>query len=124
MQARPYEPADLAHLNRWYAARGAPDITADGLPSIMFVVDDVGAGGMYVADGKLAILEYWVSNPAAQAWERHDAFEAIGAALMKHGIKIGVSRAWVISAEPDIVDRAKAWEFKPVGTYEVLARAV
>lgn len=127
VSARPFsftDHADLDQINRWYIGHGQGPISTDGLPPTGFVVDDVAAGFMYKTDGKLGILEFWVSNPSATSDERHRAFTAIGDQFLKEAIRSGITRIWCLSAASDIIDRSKDWEFKPVGHFELLVRKV
>ncbi len=122
--ARPFLTADLPQINAWYIGHGQGPVSTEGLPPTGFIVDDVGAGFMYKTDAKLGILEFWVSNPKATSDERHRAFTAVGNELLKDAIKSGIARIWCLSSQPDIVERAKEWEFKPIGAFELLARKV
>jgi hypothetical protein len=79
---RPFELSDLAELNSWYRARGDQPISIELLPPTGFIEPGVAAGFLYLTNSSLALIEGFVSNPAASSEARHQALSAITAAIL------------------------------------------
>lgn len=76
--------SDFEQVCSWFKERGLSSPSKDFLPLVGFIVEDVAVGFMYKTDSCLGILDWFVSNPSADAVERMRAFDHIVTLLLAH----------------------------------------
>jgi hypothetical protein len=121
---RVFRPEHLAEVNRWYTARGLPQVPASALPSTGRIVPGVASGFLYRTDSDLALLEGYVSNPEAPLRARARAFDGIVAALIEEAKAGGARRVVAFCASEGVRRRAARLALEHVGTYSLVAREV
>jgi hypothetical protein len=71
---RRFEPKDLDAINAWLSARALPAAGVDDLGQIGYIVEGVAAGFLLRTDARrVAMLDCFVTNPAAPLRKRYDA---------------------------------------------------
>jgi hypothetical protein len=108
MKIRQFEDSDWPTISSWYASRNLPPPNAEWLPEIGFVVDNVAAGFVYNAEGKLALLEGYITNPASEAYVREKALDLLTATLIE---AVRCPRIYAVTTNPAIVRRASRLGF-------------
>lgn len=121
---RRYEPADLAAVNAWYAARGRAGLPSDAVPQLGAIVPEVAAGFLYRTDSSVALLDSFITNPAARLLKRGRAVREIASVLIDLARTQGCRRLVVLSASHGIGGVARSLGFGPLGSYALLAREV
>lgn len=94
---------DLSEINSWYEARGLPPMERSLVPSVGYIMPEVGAGFLISTDTSLGILEHFITNPKANAKDRHTAMDMIAGALIKAGKKAGLNNFIAITKHPFIM---------------------
>lgn len=77
MEARAFAEADYAELARWFKAHRLAVPKLERLAPTGFIVEGVAAGFAYICDGRIAVLEHFISSPDASAEERDAALDEI-----------------------------------------------
>lgn len=121
---RPFAPQDLDELNRWYAARGLPLVPLSALPAIGVVVDGVAAGFLYRTDSDIALLDGYVTNPAAGGRARRAAFDAIVEELVRAAKCAGARRVIGMAASGGVSRAVDQLGLRFIGLYSMHAREV
>lgn len=121
---RPLCPSDLPSIAGWYAARGSLAPHPATLPPTGRIVPDVAAGFLYLTNSAVALLDGYVTNPAASLRARSAAVDSITAALLAHARREGVRHVTAICASAGIARRAAKFGLRPIGTYRMAAIAM
>lgn len=111
MEIRKFKESDYEMLKSWYLKRGLTPLSLDMLPSVGFIVEDIAASFMYIADGKLALLEGSISNPSIDKSIRTEALSAIFKCLLAEAKEMGLKRAYSTTRLPVIAEYAKTLGF-------------
>lgn len=85
MNTRMFKDSDIKSLNKWLSKRGAPTVEDHELPYIGFIVPGVAVGFIRQAEGGVAMLEGFCSNPWVSSATRHRAMDAIFSSLLTYG---------------------------------------
>ena len=107
-------------MSGWYMKRNLKPIPMDNIPNIGFIIKDICAGFLYKADGKMGLIENYISNPMALSSDRNEGLNRITEELIKeaklHDIKyiIGTTK------EDSIVKRSESFGWKDIGKYNVI----
>lgn len=117
---RPYASTDRADVVRWYAARGQIAPGADTLPRIGLIEPGVAAGWVYLTDSRLALLENYITNPAASATERNLALDEITGTLIAEAKAAGRTKIYALTTNESIAVRAMQHGMHDAGTFRVL----
>ena len=115
MMVRRFKDSDYAMISSWYTKRNMKPMSRDLLPAFGFIVEDIAASFMYVADGKLALLEGSITNPSQPKEQRTQAMLQIFTGLTSHAKELGLKRMYSVTRLPVIADYAKqfGWVVKP-----------
>ena len=119
---RRYEPTDYADLRAWHEARGETAPDAGRLPGIGFIEPGVALGFLYCTDSALALVDLFVSNPAAAAARRGRALLGIERALAAEAKRLGFSGVLAITREPGIERAAQRNGYRHLGRFAMLYR--
>jgi hypothetical protein len=79
---RPFVASDLQEVNAWCAAHGRDPLPAERLPPTGAIVPGVACGFLYRTDSAVALLEAFITNPAATLRRRSAAVDEITLALL------------------------------------------
>lgn len=118
MELRRYKSSDKDQLDLWYNAHQMPPMAA--VPKRGFIVPGIGAGFMMVTDDGLALLDGYITNPAASWDERQRAIDDITAALLSEANRGGFRQVLAITTAQGIYDRALRLGFQDIGNFRVL----
>lgn len=121
---RRYAPADLPEIARWYAARGLKAPTDDMLSPYGMIVPGVAAGWLYRTDSSFALLDGYISNPAAPREERASALQQITDELLAEAFRNGAARVLAYTAITSIEDLALRSGFVPRGIRAAYERSL
>lgn len=110
MQARAYTPNDYQMISSWYGDRRKAPIDRELLPR-GFVVDGVAAGFLHIADGGVAFMESFVTNPSATPMQRHNALNEIVSALTRLAENNGARGIIALTRDDGIANRARSAGF-------------
>jgi hypothetical protein len=123
-KCRKFESKDLSIINCWYRERGSAQLTEDAIPSLGFIVDDIGAGFIYQTDSCLCFIEGYVANPATSKEDRKEAFDIITANLIMAAKEAGYTKILAFTEHPEIKKRCLRYDFKHKGVYDLYVREV
>lgn len=122
---RPFDPTDLPTLNSWYAAHGLQELRAGLIPLVGFIVPNVAAGFLYRTDAaELALIEGYVTNPAATATNRSLALHAITEELLRSARNSGIRTIVGLCRTRSIKRLALKYGFAGIGHYEMVAKEI
>jgi len=108
---RRYEESDYEMIAEWYDSWGLAAPSKDLLPPIGLIVDDTVAGFLYNADGKLALLEGFISDPNTNLDARSQALDRLVAGLVSLAHKNGLRYAMATLHNESLIRRAKKFGF-------------
>lgn len=117
---RLYRSSDAPEVAAWYAAHGQSPKPKGSLPNTGFIVPGVAAGWLYLTDSSVALLEGYVTNPAASAADRNDALDVITGLLLASAKSDGRSLVLALTTDQTIAERARRHGMHARGTYRVL----
>lgn len=90
---RRFEKGDIETVNAWQVARGLVPVPADELSEIGFIEDGVAVGFLLRTEVKsIAILDSFITNPAARRSARYWAIEQLISILECEAFKRGVTK--------------------------------
>ena len=104
-------------IQSWYRERSLPVPEAPMLPVIGFVEEGVAAGFLVRTDTTLALLDGFVTNPAAQSNHKDIALDDIVDAIIEEARFLGFTALMAITKSEAIKARATMWRFDEDGTY-------
>ena len=105
---RRLDASDLPEVEGWLSRwRTVPLVP---VPPVAFIVPGVACGGVYLA-GPVALLEWFVSNPAAGKGERDAALDAVTAACVDVAKEHGARMLWAFTRSQAIAARARRHGF-------------
>jgi hypothetical protein len=122
---RRYEPGDLAELNAWHAARWLAPLRAGSLPAVGYIEPGVAAGFLYRTDSDLALLDGYITSPAATARARHRAVAAITEALLGSARTDGIRSVVGLCRSPGVARHAiRRHGMQALGRLDIVSREV
>lgn len=104
---RQFDETDYPELKAWYQGHGLSAPELEILPSYGLFVEKTAAGFVYLVEGKLALLEGFITNPLATKDERDQALNQIISGLEEYSRFCEVRRIMAASSLTAIQDRAK-----------------
>lgn len=117
---RDFASDDIAQLNEWAAARGLPCYRREALPKTGRIEPGVAAGFLYLTDSSLAMMENFVSNPAAGLRVRSAALDQIAESLIAAAKSLGYRQVVSLCASAGIMRRAsKKFRMRSAGDVEL-----
>lgn len=119
---RPYRTSDLPEIQSWTQARG---LQTKQKPSMVGAIEPgVAVGFLYITDSNVAIIDYFVSNPAATKEARSLALSAILESLTALARELGFELLWAVSDSENMARRGieQGWTAKvtTIFTKEIL----
>lgn len=114
---------DLPELNKWLAAHEMPELWADDIPPVGFIVDDVACGFLCNTDCSTCFIEGFVSNPLAPMRARNSAIWDIAYAVLNVAKESGYKRCLLLSNNSAILSRGKILGFEFFDT-KVMAKVL
>ena len=90
------------------------------IPDTGFIYPGVAAGFVYTTNTQVAIIEGYYTNPQSTKEERDTALNEITEALLRKITLLGVKYVKCDSCIPAVIERAKRFGFKDVGTFTSL----
>lgn len=124
MNCRPYVDTDYEALCGWFSARGMSPPPEDLLPVTGYVADGIAAGFMYFADGRLAMLEHFISNPNAAREDADAALDVITESLLGRA-RLYRCRSVVATTQLSAIkNRAERHGFRDIGQFHFLAKEI
>lgn len=121
---RYYEDKDFEMVKGWYEKRGLRLDDRNVLPGVGFIVDNVGAGFIYLTDSSIAFIEGYITNKDADRGTRDMALDVISECLIAHAIVAGYKYIKCETKKAAIVGRAKRFGFKVLGETVSLMKEV
>lgn len=97
---RRFEKSDIDAVNAWQLARAAPTLLFDELSEIGFIEEGIAVGFLFRTEVKsIAILDSFITNPAASRSARYWAIEQLVSILECEAFKRGVTKlgGWTAS---------------------------
>jgi len=111
---RQFQVTDLAEMNGWLRERGQSEYSVEALSAFGLFVPGVAVGFLYATDSSICLLEGYVTNPRAEADDRHQALEAITTGLITKAKERGSQHVVALVRSFDITQRARAHGFNRV----------
>jgi hypothetical protein len=108
---------DYDTISTWYLDREEMPPPADMLPTHGIIIENVAAGFLVATDANLAFLDFYITNKNATKLERDLALDIITRRLLEIGEKFGMTNFKADTRIPAIVERAKKFGFKEIGTF-------
>lgn len=124
MQIRRFEPEDLNALDSWLMARGEPLLGPEFLPEVGMIVPGVAAGFLYRAEGKMALLEHFVTNRTESRINREEAVSLIADSLVEIAKAEGFSVVVAITRALPIIKHCDNKGFKCLGPHGVYLKEI
>jgi hypothetical protein len=121
---RPYLPEDHAAIAAWCAAHGRAAPPPSSLPEHGYIVAGVAAGFLYLTDSDVALLDGYVTNPAAGLRERSEAIDAITGVLLAAAKDAGARHVGGLCASAGVERRARRLGLERIGEFVMVAREV
>jgi hypothetical protein len=119
---RRYATSDYPEVAGWYAAHGEPVPDAGMLPGFGLIVPGLACGFLYRTDASFALLEGFVTNPAAHLRARHLAIGEIVDALTEEAKAQGFRHVVGLSRSTGIASLVQRRQFRAIGRYDMLTR--
>lgn len=121
---RRYLKSDLEVVNAWHVAHRKPELTAEVLPGFGLLVPGVAAGFAYITDSSVALLENYITNPAADSLARHSALVDITSGLIAHCREAGMGMVLALTQDESVAQRARETGLRDLGSYMMLVGEV
>lgn len=119
---RRFNHRDLEEVKEWRETRGLKNVDPEILPHHGLIVPGLAAGFMYIADQKIGILEFFITNPKASKRACWDALDTILKALMHVAIALGCKMIKWDTRIKTFKRRSAHYGFKEVGQYTVFIK--
>src|SRR5438309_6025945 len=123
-RARLFETSDFPELDRWLEARGMPISRPSLMPKHGVIVEGIAAGFIYLTDGGIAILDYFVSNPKSDKSERDQSLDVITLSLIQVGHAHGIHAFKCDTKIIAVKERARRLGFMETGEFTAFFREV
>lgn len=117
-----FEYEHWAPINEWFKERAAVCPPWHLLPRVGYVVPNVAAGFLYLADGGLGFLEHYISNPRMPLAKRKEALGAITEKLIVEAKAQGVKKLFALTNNKSIMGYCNQFEFTDNGTYQTYVK--
>jgi len=105
MKVTRFQNSDYPQIVEWCEKHDKIAPKLSYLPMHGLIVKDVAAGFLYVASGKLGILDGFVTNPDAEPQARNEALNLIIEVLVAHADDLRLPRVVGITTDSAIVSR-------------------
>lgn len=119
---REYRPEDYAEIVAWHEARGLSAPPVEALPQLGCISPGVAAGFLYQTDSIIAVLDVYISNPAAPPEVRDTALDIITLKLLNKARHLGFKYVKCETKLTSIGARASRLGFADTGTYRCLVK--
>lgn len=113
---------DYNSLCLWLQGRGLLFPSQELLPKLGYICDNVGCGFMYVAEKKLGLFEWYVTNHEAAEGLRERALDAITAHLFADAKKMGLKIVIANTRVNRIKKLATQFNMKYVGEHSCFTK--
>lgn len=113
---------DYEEIKSWYLKRNLEVIRLDCLPETGFIVPNICAGFLYKTNGKMGLIENFISNPDIEGKYRNEALNLISEALLKEAKDSGILYIISTTNKDSILDRSLSFGFKDIGIYHVVCK--
>lgn len=122
---RRFVATDLPEINAWYVARGLPEATTDDLGEIGYIAEGTAVGFLLRTEAKrVAMLDAFVTNPAAPLRKRYDAIAGIASWLCVDATELGVTSLGGFTKSRGILTLARRLGFSQGQTLHTLRRGL
>jgi hypothetical protein len=118
---RAFVQSDLAEVNGWRLAHGLAGVALDQLPAAGQIEPDVAAGFLYATDSSIALLDGYITNPAAGLRERSRAVDEITSSLLRAAKAGGARSVVAVCLAGGIARRARRFGLGFRGAARVLS---
>jgi len=119
---RTFKTEDYSQLTGWFRQRELPVPPLDFLPKTGYIIDNVGAGFIYLTDSSLAIIDCYITNPESDKNTRDNALNWITIQLTAYAKSLGFKLIKCESQIQEVINRAKNNGFKEIGQFTSLAK--
>lgn len=107
---------ELNYINDWMRAREMPEVDAQSLPAIGYIVYDdavpVAVAFLRLCEGNLAILDGLTSNPDVPGPIRHIAIDVIIKKLIEKAYDLGIDTLIAWSVDDSTLKRSETHGFE------------
>lgn len=125
---RRFSPSDdLPMLASWLKGRDLPTDFLDTLPAVGYVVHTsnslgVAAGFIRQVEGGYGMLDGYLTNPDVPPEIRHEALDALTAALLEEAKQLGISQLFAFSVDKNTIVRSQRHGFQQLGHVVIAAK--
>lgn len=123
LKPRLVKPQDMDTLNEWMAARNLAYLDPANA-SHGYIIPGLAAGFLLLANGNIAFLENFVTNPIAPIPDRVEALRLVGLHLIKVAKEFDTKRLFVLTNKLHIAEMAINEGFASLGQFTVLEKTI
>lgn len=114
---RLWEISDYDQVSSWFKARSMPSPRRGDFPQVGFIVEGVAVGFLVQTDTPCAIIDFFISNPAASRRKRREALDSITDELVRAARSLGFRAVKADTEILTIKKRAQRSGFRALGEF-------
>ena len=125
--ARLFNDSDYPMIEAWWNHHRKDVLQKDALSSIGIIVErdyPEAVGFLYTTNSKRCMLDFVISNPAANKKNRSESLDILNKALCEVAEKMGFLVAEITVKIPTLINRCETWGYTNLGECKYMARAL
>ena len=114
-----YTDANYDEMREWYEAWNLKAPAIDMFPAYGLIAPNLAVGFLIRTDCKTGILDFYISNPRSNKYERDDALDEISRGLIQHARNTGLKYLKLDTKIANVETRALMHGFSFIDTLSV-----